>query len=96
MLFLMLVLQATTTSVVHILEMWLHRRAFCYVPIITSGGSTWLNGEGIAGRVLLILTEVIFLVVWLSLVAECAYLCCRDYGKHLPPDFAVIYPITIV
>lgn len=74
--------------------MWLHRRAFCYVPIITSGGSTGLNAEGIAGRVLLILTEVIFLVVWLSLVAGCAYLCCRDYGKRLTLYFAMIYSVV--
>ena len=63
--------------------MWLHVRIFCYVLIISSGGSTGLNAEGIAGRVLLILAEVVFLVVWLSLVAGCAYLCCRDCGKHL-------------
>ena len=74
--------------------MWLHRKVICYVPIITSGGSTGLNAEGIAGRVLLILTEVIFLVVWLSLVAGCAYLCCRDYGKRLTLYFAMIYSVV--
>ena len=72
--------------------MRLHRRAFCYVPIITSGGATGLNAEGIAGRVLVILTEVIFLMVWLSLVAGCAYLCCQYDGKHLPLHFTIIYP----
>ena len=65
-------------------------------PIITSGHSTGLNAENIAGRVLLILTEVIFLVVWLSLVAGCAFLCCRDYGKHLPVYLAILYPSSVV
>ena len=74
--------------------MSLHRKAFCYVPIITSGGATGLNAEGIAGRVLLILTEVITLLVWLSLVAGCAYLCCRDYGNRLTLYFAMIYSVV--
>ena len=59
-------------------------------PSFTSDGSTGLNAEGIAGRVLLILTEGIFLVVWLSLVAGCAYLCCQYDGKHLPL-YSVVY-----
>ena len=86
--FLTLVLQATSTSVMHKTayprDVVTQKSILLYVPIITSGGSTGLNAEGIAGRVLLILTEVIFLIVWLSLVAGCAYLCCRDYGKRLP------------
>ena len=79
---------ATTTSVMHKIayprDVVPQKSILLCTHHYTSGGSTGLNAEGIAGRVLLILTEVIFLVVWLSLVAGCAYLCCRDYGKRLP------------
>ena len=71
--------------------MWLRLRIFCDV-----GDSTGLNAEGIAGRVLLILTEVIFLVVWLLLVAGCAFLCYRDYGKHLHLYLAISYLSSVV
>ena len=63
--------------------------------LLTSGDSTGLNVEGIAGRVLLILTEVVFLMVWLSSVAGCAHLSCRGYGKRLPLYFAMIYSEVI-
>ena len=49
---------------------------FCYL----SGDSTGLSGEGIAGRVLFILTEVITLLVWALFFAALAFFCA---GKHL-------------
>ena len=63
--------------------MWLHIRIFYYPLLFTSGDSTdtpGLSAEGITGRVLLILTVVISLVVW------ALGLCFRlyDYGKHIP------------
>ena len=56
---------------------------FSYLLLLTSGDSTdtpGLSAEGITGRVLLILTVVISLVVW------ALGLCFRlyDYGKHIP------------
>ena len=50
--------------------------------LLTSGDSTGLSAEGIAGRVLLILTEVIALLVWAVLVVALAFAFC--VGKHLP------------
>ena len=50
--------------------------------LLTSGDSTGLTAEGITGRVLLILTVVIGLLVWALLVTSCAYLICKE-GNHL-------------
>ena len=52
--------------------MWLHM----YPPLFTLGNSTdssGLNAEGITGRVLLILTGVIALLVWVVMVATVSY-----------------------
>ena len=50
--------------------------------LLTSADSTGLSAEGITGRVLLIVTVVIGLLVWALLVAAFAYLICKD-GNHL-------------
>ena len=50
--------------------------------LLTSGGSTVLSAEGIAGHVLLILTEVIALVIWALFFAVLAYDYCYE-GNHL-------------
>ena len=67
-------------------KIWLHIRIFCYLSLLTSGDSTdtlGLSTEGIAGRVLLILTGVISLVVWiLGILFMAVWL--YDYGKHIP------------
>ena len=63
--------------------MWLHVRTFWYSLLLTSADSTGLSPEGIAGRLWLILTEVIALLVWASTVAACAYLSCSNNGNHL-------------
>ena len=60
---------------------------FCYPSLFTSGDSTdtfGLNAEGIIGRVLLILTGVVSLVVWILgilFVTVCLY---DAPGKHVP------------
>ena len=52
--------------------------------LLASGGSTGLSVEGIAGRVLLILTEVITLLVWALLFAAMTIaVLAFDYGNHL-------------
>ena len=59
---------------------------FCYPSLLTSGDSTdtlGLSAEGIAGRVLLILTGVISLVVWILGILFMAVWFC-DAGKHIP------------
>ena len=65
---------------------WLHMVIFCYPSLFTSGDFTdtlGLNAEGITGRVLLILTGVISLVVWvLEILFVAVYL--YDAGKHIP------------
>ena len=54
------------------------------ILLLTSGDSTGLSAEVIAGgRLWLILTEVIALLVMASMVAACAYSSCRNYGNHL-------------
>ena len=66
--------------------MWLHIRIICYPLLLTSGDSTdtpGLSAEGITGRVFLILSEVILLVVWiLGIIFMAVRLC--DIGKHVP------------
>ena len=52
-------------------------RVFCYPLLLTSGDSTetpGLSAEGIAGRVLLILTEVISMLFWVVVFAPAAYI----------------------
>ena len=51
--------------------------------LLTSGVSTGLSAEGITGRVLLIVTVVIGLLVWALLVTSCVYLICKEEGNHL-------------
>ena len=51
--------------------------------LLTSGDSTGLSAEGITGRVLLIVTVVIGLLVWALLVAAFVYLLCKEGGNHL-------------
>ena len=69
--------------------MQLHIRIFNYSLLLTSGNSTGLSAEGITGRVLLIVTVVIALLVWALLLASCAYLICNG-GNHLSvSQFAV-------
>ena len=66
--------------------MWLHIRVFHYPSLLTSGDSTdtpGLSAEGITGRVLLILTEVISLVVWVIGIPFMALWIYRG-GKHVP------------
>ena len=62
--------------------MWLHIRTFSCSLLLTSGDSTGLSAEGITGRVLLIVTVIIGLLVWALLVTSCAYLICKQ-GNHL-------------
>ena len=53
--------------------------------LLASGDSTGLSPEGIAGRVLLILTEVIALVIWALFIAAIIYTFrprCEE-GNHL-------------
>ena len=57
--------------------------------LLASGDSTGLSGEGIAGRVLLILTEVITLLVWVLFIAALAFLCCE--GKKFMSAFDYRY-----
>ena len=52
------------------------------LPTATSGDPTGLSAEGIAGRVLLILTEVIALLIWVGMIALTLLAGCA--GKHLP------------
>ena len=59
---------------------------FYHPSLLTSGDSTdtpGLNAEGITGRVLLILTEVISLVVWIIGILFMA-VWFYEYGKHIP------------
>ena len=56
-----------------------HKNILLLTLSLTLGNSTGLSAEGITGRVLLILTEIIALLVWALLV----YLCCNDYGNLL-------------
>ena len=63
--------------------MWLHIKTSCYSLLLTSGESTGLSAENITGRVLLILTEVIALVIWALLIAELVSFCCASYGNLL-------------
>ena len=59
---------------------------FCYPSLFTSGDSTdtfGLSAEGITGRVLLILTEVVSLVVWVLGIPFMAVLF-YDFGKRVP------------
>ena len=58
--------------------------------LLTSGDSTGLSAEGITGRVLLILTEVIALPVWAILVAVLVYVCCDTNGNHLSVHLTII------
>lgn len=51
---------------------------FYYTVFLTSGDSTdtpEVSTEGITGRVMLTLTDVIGLLVWITLVAVCAHDC---------------------
>ena len=50
--------------------------------LLTSGDSTGLSTEGIAGRVLLILTEVIALLVWAFFFAVVTIELCYE-GNYL-------------
>ena len=66
--------------------MWLHIKIICYPSLLTSDDSTdtpGLTAEGITGRVLLILTEVISLVVWIIGILFMA-VWFYEYGKHIP------------
>ena len=51
--------------------------------LLASGDSNGQSAEGVAGRVLLILTEVITLLVWAFFVAACTIGCCWNDGNHL-------------
>ena len=73
---------------IHTPEMWLHIRIFSYSLLLTSGDSTGLSAEGITGRVLLILTDAILLLVFAIMVATCALSLYRD-GNHLSVHLAV-------
>ena len=53
------------------------------ILLLTSGDSTGLSAEGITGRVLLILTDVISLLAWALLVAMLVLTFCNNYGNHL-------------
>ena len=65
-----------------------HIRIFCYPSLLTSGDSTGdtpgLSTEGISGRVLLILTEVIALVVCILGTLFMAVWFYDHGGKHIP------------
>ena len=66
--------------------MWLHIVIFCYPSLLTSGDFTdtpGLSAEGITGRVLLILTEIVALVVWIIGIPFMG-LWINDNGKHVP------------
>ena len=66
--------------------MWLHIRIIYYPSLLTSGDSTdtpGLTAEGITGRVLLILTEVILLVVAVTSLIIAAKIV-HYGGKHVP------------
>lgn len=54
----------------------------CYSLLLNSDDSTGLSAEGIAGRVLLIVTEVIALLVLVAVIA--LILCVLYDGKPLP------------
>ena len=73
-----------------------HNNILLLTILLTSGNSTGLSAEGITGRVLLILSDVILLLVWALLVATCALSLYRN-GNHLSVhlaiyDFCVIEP----
>ena len=51
--------------------------------LLTSADSTGLSAEGITGRVLLIVTVIIGLLVWALLIGSCSYLTCKEEGNHL-------------
>ena len=51
--------------------------------LLASGDSTGLSTEGIAGRVLLILTEVITVLVWALFIAAITIRSCCKEGNHL-------------
>ena len=79
-----IVLQATDAVVRSVYipaGIWLHIRTFCYSLLLTLGNSTGLSAEGITGRVLLILTEIILLLVWALLFAVLVHICCKDGGS---------------
>ena len=89
---LKLVLQAVHAGVSYKAK---HTKEYCHIfvscnpLILTLGYSTYtagLNAEGITGRVLLILTVVIFLVVWVSSLvcfAALTYDAHKRFSKHL-------------
>ena len=60
-----------------------HKNILLLTLPLTLGNSTGLSAEGIAGRVLLILTEVIVLLVWALLVAAFVYVCYDINGNLL-------------
>ena len=58
--------------------------------LLTSGDSTGLSGVGIAGRVLLILTEVIALLVLALLFAACTIRNLCYEGNHSPLQYLLL------
>ena len=61
------------------------------ILLLTSGDSTGLSTEGIAGgHMWLILTEVVALLVWASMVVACAFSSWRVNGNHLSVHFTII------
>ena len=58
-----------------------HKNILLLTLSLTSADSTGLSAEGIAGRVLLILTEVIALMIWALLFAVLVYTCCDHNGN---------------
>ena len=67
-----------------------HQNILLPISLLTSGDSTdtpGLSAEGISGRVLLILTEVISLAIWVPWILYMAghlYDAYVDDGKHVP------------
>ena len=60
-----------------------HKNILLLTLSLTLGNSTGLSAENIAGRVLLILPEIIALLVWALLVAGLVCTCCDDHGNLL-------------
>ena len=64
------------------------KNIYLLTMLLTSGDSTALSAEGIIGRVLLILTDVILLLVCALMVATSAFSLYRN-GNHLSVHLAV-------
>ena len=80
-------------------EMWLDMITFCYLLLLTSGDSTGLSAVGVAGRVLIILIEVIALLLWILFIPACAYLSLMalsgnqlfyQYGRTYKPLYTAV------